>query len=263
MVTYFAYDARGALIGEYWTGTVVAGTQYLTVDHLGSTRVVTNGDQTVASRVDYEPFGQEVASSAGDLRANVTGYNGAPRLEVKFTGKERDAETGLDEPLYDQSLFDPQSWNLYSYGWNNPLVNIDPSGRSCVKTQTVGPDGKTSESSADDGDGKGCAAAGIKADDKRGLKASGQQFNVNARQGSTLAYIFAPPVPRYVADDKPLEGNAQEVLAQVGEITAPIAILADCAAESFLPFATAAGGESVYQLGQPTVLKPFAAGGNP
>jgi RHS repeat-associated protein len=118
------------------------------------------------------------------------------------SSKERDAETGLDYfgarylssaqgrftsadlPLYDQSPFDPQSWNLYSYGRNNPLVNVDPSGRSCVKTQTVNPDGSTSGSSADDGDGKGCEAAGIKPDDKGGLAASGQQVNVSGKQGS-------------------------------------------------------------------------------
>lgn len=64
---------------------------------------------------------------------------GMTRPLAWFTGKERDGETGLDYfgarylssaqgrftspdlPLYDQSPFDPQSWNLYSYGRNNPL----------------------------------------------------------------------------------------------------------------------------------------------
>jgi RHS repeat-associated protein len=63
-----------------------------------------------------------------------------------FTGKERDAETGLDYfgarymsaaqgrftspdiPLIDQHVHDPQSWNLYAYGRNNPLKNVDPTG---------------------------------------------------------------------------------------------------------------------------------------
>ena len=64
----------------------------------------------------------------------------------KFTGKERDAETGLDyfgaryfsgaqgrftsadDPFNDQDTSDPQSWNLYGYVRNNPLTSIDPTG---------------------------------------------------------------------------------------------------------------------------------------
>jgi RHS repeat-associated protein len=68
------------------------------------------------------------------------------------TAKERDAETGLDyfgarylasaqgrftspdEPLIGQDEQNPQSWNLYSYVQNNPLVNVDPWGHDCVYT---------------------------------------------------------------------------------------------------------------------------------
>ncbi len=68
----------------------------------------------------------------------------------RSTGKERDAESGLDwfktryfsgaqgrftspdEPPNDQESSDPQSWNLYSYVRNNPLKFIDPRGRDCV-----------------------------------------------------------------------------------------------------------------------------------
>ena len=66
---------------------------------------------------------------------------------IGFTGKERDAETGLDyfgaryfsgaqgrfttpdKPFADQHPEDPQSWNLYGYVRNNPLRNIDVNGR--------------------------------------------------------------------------------------------------------------------------------------
>lgn len=69
----------------------------------------------------------------------------------RCSAKERDAETGLDffEARYMSSAqgrftspdpsgllsakpADPQSWNLYAYVRNNPLVLIDPNGLDCV-----------------------------------------------------------------------------------------------------------------------------------
>jgi RHS repeat-associated protein len=69
----------------------------------------------------------------------------------RSTGKERDAESGLDyfgaryygsalgrftspDDGSDQHPEDPQSWNLYGYVRNNPLKNTDPSGLDCVTT---------------------------------------------------------------------------------------------------------------------------------
>ena len=68
-----------------------------------------------------------------------------------FTGKERDSESGNDyfgaryyasamgrflmpDPsgLYFANPLNPQSLNLYNYGLNNPLINIDPTGLDCI-----------------------------------------------------------------------------------------------------------------------------------
>lgn len=74
---------------------------------------------------------------------------GTDNREMQFTGKERDAETGLDyfgaryfsaaqgrftspdRPFADQIPEDPQSWNLYVYVRNNPLRYTDPTGGAC------------------------------------------------------------------------------------------------------------------------------------
>ena len=187
------------LAAEYG-GTAVAGDEYVVTDHLGSTRLVADGAGAVKGLHDYLPFGEEIYNGVG---GRTVAYGGGGDLAAqKFTGKERDSETagsawqGLDyfgaryyggaqgrftspdAPFVDQHVYDPQSWNLYTYGRNSPIVNVDAFDRSCVNTQTVNPDGSTTNSLADDGDGKGCAGAGIKPDSKGGLSASGQQVNV-------------------------------------------------------------------------------------
>jgi len=68
------------------------------------------------------------------------------RVWSRYTGKERDTESGNDyfgaryyassmgrwlspdKPFADQHTSNPQSWNLYAYGRNNPLKNVDLNG---------------------------------------------------------------------------------------------------------------------------------------
>jgi RHS repeat-associated protein len=131
---------NGQLIAEYTAGT----TYFVHKDHLGSTRLMTKVDGTVYDSMDYLPFGEQIAGGTGTSH--------------KFTGKERDAETastsggtdGLDnsQARYLGSRFgrflspdpenagasptNPQSWNMYAYVLNNPLILIDPTGMECV-----------------------------------------------------------------------------------------------------------------------------------
>jgi RHS repeat-associated protein len=120
----------GQLVAQYADST----THFVHKDHLGSTRLLTKVDQSVQETLDFLPYGEQLNSTAA-----TTSH--------KFTGKERDSESGLDnfkaryfgssmgrfsspDPLMimRQKLTDPQQWNMYAYVRNNPLRFLDPTG---------------------------------------------------------------------------------------------------------------------------------------
>jgi RHS repeat-associated protein len=144
----YVYDAFGNLAAEYGGTVSTAGTQYLTTDHLGSTRLITNTANGAEPRcIDYFPFGEEIP------RPSVACYTPTTEPRQKFTGKERDTETGLDyfgarymsaaqgrfttpdwsetpQPVPYADFADPQTLNLYSYVRNNPLIGKDDDGHA-------------------------------------------------------------------------------------------------------------------------------------
>jgi len=160
--TVYVYDVLGQLAAEYATvaGPAPCHTCYLTWDHLGSTRLVTDENGAAVARHDFLPFGEEIAAGSAARGAQWGSGNGT--VNQKFTGKERDAESGLDyfgaryygsalgrftspdefkggfdnldgKPAFEPGpigyadLSDPQTLNKYVYTRNNPL-HIDPDG---------------------------------------------------------------------------------------------------------------------------------------
>jgi hypothetical protein len=76
--TVSVYDAAGNLAMEYSQSYVApvapnCTTCYVTTDHLGSTRVLTDSSGCAVFRQDYLPFGEAILSSAGNPRLNATG----------------------------------------------------------------------------------------------------------------------------------------------------------------------------------------------
>ena len=94
--TVYVYDAAGNLAAEYGPSSGGHGTQYLTADALGSTRLVTDANGATVRCYDYLPFGEEILSGYAGRSAPCFVPTSPDTVSEKFTGKERDAETGLD-----------------------------------------------------------------------------------------------------------------------------------------------------------------------
>jgi len=147
-ITTYVYDAEGKLVAEYSSvgpPTSPCYTCYLSSDHLGSTRLVTDQNANVIARHDYLPSGEEIP---GGLPGRSSTWGTADNVNQKFTGKVRDSETGQDffgaryfgSPLGRFSSpdpenagadpSDPETWNAYAYVSNQPLTLTDPDGRA-------------------------------------------------------------------------------------------------------------------------------------
>jgi RHS repeat-associated protein len=136
--------AGGSIWGRYDGATRF----YYHKDALGTTRLVMNGAGTTVEWRDYYPFGIVMPGRS---------YLSGTGAKEGFTGKERDAETGLDyfgaryylPAIGRWGSVDPlaqaySEWSTYNFVANNPARFIDPSG-ACPE------DG--SEGDAGDGDG--------------------------------------------------------------------------------------------------------------
>jgi RHS repeat-associated protein len=152
--TIFVYNGGGQLVAEY--STQMAQTpqvSYLTTDHLGSPRVITNENGEVTSRKDYTAFGEE--NFTAERTANL-GYSSQDNLRKGYTGYEKDDESGLDfaqaryynsthgrftsvDPLTaSASIRNPQTFNRYSYVLNSPYKFTDPLGLLPMRNSTGG-----------------------------------------------------------------------------------------------------------------------------
>jgi len=131
-------------------------TYYVSFDHLGSVRMLTDGSGNVVARQDYLPFGEEIPAGYAGRSASLL-FGSSDGVEQKFTGQIRDSETGMDfftaryyasalgrftspDPMnLGADLLDPQTWNAYAYVRNNPLALVDPSGMDSIDCSQAPP----------------------------------------------------------------------------------------------------------------------------
>lgn len=105
-----------------------SGERHYHLDHLGTPRLITDGSGVVFAWQRYLPYGEEL--------------NGSGQEVMKYTGHERDLETGHDymharyyhehlgrflsvDPVRSKS---PQAMNRYAYVGGNPINWTDPRG---------------------------------------------------------------------------------------------------------------------------------------
>ena len=152
-------QVNGSWVQYYYAGPILVAKKQGTTktwyhaDRLGSIRLMTNASGVEVKDYDYQAFGAMQSQSGTMIN------------ERGFTGHITDAETGLiymGARYYDASLtrfvsadtivadlFNPQSLNRYSYVYNNPVNNTDPTGhRPCEDESCTGPSRRSGSSPA-------------------------------------------------------------------------------------------------------------------
>ncbi len=141
MVREFGNTPMSTCVGNFLPPTIPQGLQFSLMDPMGTRRVQASGTGQVEQNGKSLPFGD--SDSCFGLGALIS------PTEHLFTGKERDAESGLDyfparyygssmgrfmspDPsgLYMADPGNPQQLNLYAYVGNNPLRFTDLLGLS-------------------------------------------------------------------------------------------------------------------------------------
>jgi len=111
-----------------------AGMHVTQVDHLGSPRVVTGPTGQLEGIQKYLPFGELLEQTQGTYKTSKgytnheqTDASGLIYMQARFymPGYGRFLST---DPALDQHFQDTQSWNIYSYVRNNPIMSTDPTG---------------------------------------------------------------------------------------------------------------------------------------
>ncbi|SDQ92661.1 FG-GAP-like repeat-containing protein [Pseudoxanthomonas sp. CF125] len=134
----------GGIALQTVTGGVVNSTKYLFHDHLGSLVRIANADGSVSEGLDYAPFGSRrsytnpLAAGTGTTTTDrsFTGHEAVDGTGViHMNGRIYDAEVGrfLQADPVIQAPDNTQSWNAYTYCFNNPLAYTDPSGNISLR----------------------------------------------------------------------------------------------------------------------------------
>ncbi|HEY9796413.1 MAG TPA: SpvB/TcaC N-terminal domain-containing protein [Leptolyngbyaceae cyanobacterium] len=122
-------------VGEPFSNDSTPAVKFQLNDRLGSSNVVIDNSGELINREEYTPYGE-------------TSFGSFARKRYRFTGKERDEESGLNyhkaryyaswlsrwstvDPLADEYFWQ----SPYTYGSNSPVNKIDPTGEGDFYSQ--------------------------------------------------------------------------------------------------------------------------------
>jgi RHS repeat-associated protein len=121
---------RSASVGSTWSPPT-----YLLHDHLGSITATTDASGNLLNQQRYKPFGEvrtDLPSPAYRITITDFGYTGQKALMSLMDYHSRWYDQGLARFISADTVVpnpaDSQSWDRYSYVFNNPLNYIDPTG---------------------------------------------------------------------------------------------------------------------------------------
>lgn len=130
----------------------VSDIQYLHHDHQGSTQAITNANGNILKTLAFDPYGRARQSNWEDIDTTngnpdwaaitldhtSTGYTGHEMLGefelIHMGGRIYDPVAGrmMSADPFIQAPLNGQSYNRYSYVWDNPMSNTDPTGYEMI-----------------------------------------------------------------------------------------------------------------------------------
>lgn len=121
--------------------TPAGGYEYYLKDHLGNTRVVL-GQAGVTQWTDYDPWGWELPALSSGASTNRTKFNGQESMPEIGPGMLDFGHRGYDATIGRMNRVDAAAEvfaevSPFSFGLNNPVMNVDPTGDTTVPAAQV------------------------------------------------------------------------------------------------------------------------------